>query len=155
MPGLGGRLGSPGGSSFLAGGNENGNIVRPDDANCMAVVQYAVDYLEVSHLIVTGHYHCGGVQAALGPAVADPLEGWIAPIRGLLQSHAGELASLPDADARLRRLCELNVQAQVRALSNLPTVINAWSRGQPLAIHGWVYDLRDGLLRDLDVTVMG
>lgn len=128
------------------------NLVRPDDANGMAVVQYAVDYLQVSHLIVTGHHHCGGVQAAFGPAASDPLEGWIAPIRGLRQRHAGELDALPDDDARLDRLCELNVQAQVRALSNLPTVINAWSRGQSLAIHGWVYDLRDGLLRDLQVT---
>jgi carbonic anhydrase len=131
------------------------NLVRPDDANGMAVVQYAVDYLQVPHLIVTGHHHCGGVQAAFGPAAADPLEGWIAPIRGLRRRHAGELEALPDDDARLDRLCELNVQEQVRELSNLPTVLNAWSRGQPLAIHGWVYDLRDGLLRDLGVTTQG
>jgi carbonic anhydrase len=132
-----------------------GNLVRPDDANAMSVVQYAVDYLEVSHIIVTGHDHCGGVHAAFGPPAAEPLEGWIAPVRGLRRDHALELAALPDADARLHRLCELNVRAQVRELSRLPTVLNAWSRRQPLAIHGWVYELRDGLLRDLDVTVQG
>ncbi len=132
-----------------------GNLVRPDDANGMAVVQYAVDYLEVSHIIVTGHHHCGGVHAALEPAAAEPLEGWIAPVRRLALAHARELAALADDDVRLDRLCELNVRAQVRQLSRLPTVLDAWSRKQPLAIHGWVYDLRDGLLHDLDVTVQG
>jgi carbonic anhydrase len=132
-----------------------GNIVEPGDANGMAVVQYAVDYLKVAHIIVTGHYRCGGVQAALGPLTADPLEGWIAPVRKLRQLHLGQLAALPSEEDRVDRLCELNVVAQVRALSRIPTVLEAWRRGQRLAIHGWIYDLRDGLLRDLEVSMNG
>ncbi len=129
------------------------NIVRQDDPNCLSVLQYAVDVLRVSHIIVSGHYRCGGIQAAFGPPADDPLEGWIAPIRTLRQAHARELEALPDDGARWQRLCELNVMDQVRVLRSLPTVAQAWRRGQPLAIHGWIYDLRDGLIRDLDVSV--
>jgi carbonic anhydrase len=111
------------------------NIVRPDDRNCLAVLQYAI-----------------GVEAAIGPPTTDPLEGWIAQVRATLATHADELAALPDKAARSRRLCELNVIAQVQVLSGLPTVLRAWDRGQSLAIHGWIYDLRDGLLRDLEVS---
>lgn len=131
------------------------NIVRPDDQNCLAVLQYSVDYLKISHIIVCGHYRCGGIQAAFGPLATDPLEGWIAPIRKIRQAHVDELALLPDEEARWQRLCELNVIMQVRALSGLPIIVNAWQRGQPLVIHGWIYDLRDGLLRDLEVSVNG
>ncbi len=130
-----------------------GNLVRADDPNCLAVVQYAVEQLKVSHIIVTGHYHCGGVQAAMGPPMTDPLEGWITPVRHLHREHEAQLAALPEGEARIDRLCELNVLAQVRVLSELPLVREAWARGQSLAIHGWIYDLRDGLLRDLEVTV--
>ena len=130
-----------------------GNIVRPDDQNCLAVLQYAVDVLRISHIIVCGHYRCGGIQAAFGPPTTDPLEGWIAHVRAIRQLHADELASLPDDGARWQRLCELNVIAQTRILSGLPTVVRAWEHGQQLAIHGWIYDLRDGLLRDLEVSV--
>jgi carbonic anhydrase len=128
------------------------NIVRPDDRNCLAVLQYAVDVLRISHIIVCGHYRCGGVEAAIGPPTTDPLEGWIAQVRATLATHADELAALPNKAARSRRLCELNVIAQVQVLSGLPTVLRAWDRGQSLAIHGWIYDLRDGLLRDLEVS---
>ncbi len=128
------------------------NLVNPGDANGLAVLQYAVDVLRISHIIVCGHYRCGGVQAAFEPALPEPLEGWIEPIRALCRAKAGELAALPDAEARWRRLCELNVQAQVRTLSALPTVEGAWERGQTLTIHGWIYDLQDGLLRDLEVS---
>jgi carbonic anhydrase len=130
-----------------------GNIVRPDDPNCLAVLQYAVDVLHISHIIVCGHYRCGGIQAAFGPPTTDPLEGWIANVRTIRQLHAEELAKLPDDEARWQRLCELNVIAQARILGGLPTVVRAWERSQPLAIHGWIYDLRDGLLRDLEVGV--
>ncbi|MDR3670012.1 MAG: carbonic anhydrase [Holophaga sp.] len=130
-----------------------GNVVRQDDPNCLSVVQYAVDFLHVCHVIVAGHYNCGGVQAALGPATPGPLEGWIAPIRSLRQAHARELALLPDDSARWQRLCELNVMDQVRVLASLPTIVQAWQRGQALAIHGWIYDLHNGLLRDLGVSV--
>jgi carbonic anhydrase len=128
------------------------NLVRPDDANCQAVLQYAVENLGVAHVIVTGHYGCGGVQAALGPPCRDPLEGWIAQLRALKTVHAGELLDLPDDRARLRRLCELNVLDQVATLRRLPVIRDAWARGQRLMVHGWIYDLEDGLIRDLDVS---
>ena len=130
-----------------------GNIVHPDDQNCLAVLQYAVDVLHISHIIVCGHYRCGGIQAAFGPPTTDPLEGWIAHVRTIRKLHADELASYPDDETRWQRLCELNVIAQARILSELPIIGRAWKRGQQLAIHGWIYDLRDGLLRDLDVSI--
>ena len=130
-----------------------GNIVRPDDQNCLAVLQYAVDVLHISHIIVCGHYRCGGIQAAFEPPTTDPLEGWIANVRATRQLHADELASLPDDETRWHRLCELNVIAQARMLSSLPIIVRAWKRGQQLAIHSWIYDLRDGLLRDLEVSI--
>lgn len=130
-----------------------GNIVRPDDQNCLAVLQYAVDVLHISHIIVCGHYRCGGIQAAFGPPTTDPLEGWIAHVRAIRQLHGDELASLPDEGMRWQRLCELNVIAQARILSSLPIIVRAWERGQQLAIHGWIYDLRDGLLHDLEVSL--
>ena len=130
-----------------------GNLVPPDDQNCLAVLQYAVDVLHVSHIIVCGHYGCGGVQAAFGPPATDPLEGWIAQLRAIRRLHAQELATLADDEMRWRRLCECNVMAQVRTLGGLPTIVRAWERGRQLVIHGWIYDLRDGLLRDLEVSI--
>jgi carbonic anhydrase len=128
------------------------NIVQPDDPNGLSVLQYAVDVLGVSQLIVCGHYRCGGVQAALGPVTPEPLEGWLAPLRSLQHAHADELTDLPDDTARWNRLCELNVISQVNVLARLPIVRAAWQRSQPLVIHGWIYDLHDGLLRDLEVS---
>jgi carbonic anhydrase len=129
------------------------NIVHPEDSNCLSVIQYAVDVLRVSHLIVCGHYRCGGVQAAMGPTLAQPLEGWLGPLRCLCATHASELNAVPDADARWDRLCEINVRAQVSTVANLPIVQAAWDRGQDLTLHGWIYDIKDGLLRDLDVCM--
>ena len=131
------------------------NIVHPYDPNCLSVVQYAVDTLQVRHVIVTGHYQCGGVRAALGPPVDQPLESWLAPLRVLGANHQAELAALPDDEARWNRLCELNVQAQVRTVAATPTVRAAWARKQSVTIHGWIYDLHDGLIRDLGVTMDG
>lgn len=144
-------VGLPSGELFVH--RNVGNIVRPDDQNCLTVLQYAVEALKVAHIIVCGHYRCGGIQAAFGPATTDPLEGWIAHIRMIRLKHMDELAALPDDDSRWQRLCELNVLEQVRTLSQLPIVAQAWERGQPLAIHGWIYDLRNGLLRDLEVSI--
>jgi len=132
-----------------------GNIVRDDDPNCLSVLQYAVDILGVSHIIVCGHYGCGGVRAALGPVMPEPLQGWLEPLRDLARRHEAELAVLPDEDARWARLCELNVIAQVDRVARLPTIEAAWRRGQPVTLHGWVYDLHDGLLRDLQVYRTG
>ena len=129
------------------------NLVRPDDANCLSVLQYAVDTLKISDVIVCGHYGCGGIQTALGPDAPAPLGEWLAPLRALGASRAAELGALPDDTARSRRLCELSVVEQVRGLSRLPTPQAAWRRRQPLVVHGWVYDLHDGLLKDLDVSV--
>ncbi|HLH41871.1 MAG TPA: carbonic anhydrase [Bryobacteraceae bacterium] len=131
------------------------NLVSPDDANCAAVVQYAVEVLSVKHIIVCGHYRCGGVEAALGGPSRGAVEVWLNHLRQVRSAHAAELERLPDHAARWRRLCELNVAAQVQSVSRLPYVIEAWRRAQPLAIHGWIYDLRDGLLRDLSVGVAG
>jgi len=130
-----------------------GNIVSRDDCNCLSVIQYAVDVLHISHIIVCGHYGCGGIQAAFGLPTTDPLEGWVSHVRNLRQIHADELARLPELETRCHRLCELNVIAQVHILATIPTIVRAWQRGQHLAIHGWIYDLHDGLLRDLQVTI--
>ena len=131
------------------------NVVVHTDLNCLAVLQYAVDVLQVKHVIVCGHYRCGGVQTALGPPVEQPLESWISPLRVLAATHARELAALATADDRWHRLCQLNVASQVQSLVATPTVQAAWARGQSLTIHGWIYDLGDGLLEDLGVTVDG
>lgn len=128
------------------------NIVRPDDTNCLSVLQYAIDTLRIGHIIVCGHYGCGGVQTAFGNPSPEPLGTWLSGIRALHQMHAAELDPLPNEQARARRLCELNVIAQVDMLRRLPILVDAWHRGQSLVIHGWIYDLQDGLLRDLDVS---
>ena len=128
------------------------NIVRADDFNCLAVLQYAIEFLGITDIIICGHYGCGGVQAALGSLVPEPLERWISPIREIRRSQAAAIDASPDAGTRWRRLCELNVIAQVRELSRLPLITAAWANSRPLTVHGWIYDLHDGLLRDLDVS---
>ena len=129
------------------------NVVAPDDMNCVAVLQYAVEVLAIKHVIVCGHYGCGGVEAALGASLRGPLERWLQHVRDVRSAHATELDRLPERDDRWRRLCELNVTEQVQAVGRVPAVREAWRRGQPLAVHGWIYDLRDGLLRDLNVSM--
>jgi len=131
------------------------NIVVPGDPNCTAVLQYAIEVLHVRHVIVCGHYHCGGIEAALGTALHGPIERWISPIRSIAAAHASELDAIPDAVARGLRLTELNIAAQVESVTRVAAVREAWQRGQEVAVHGWIYDLRDGLLRDLGVTVGG
>ena len=132
------------------------NVVRPDDPNCLSVLQYAVDVLGIAHIIVCGHYGCGGVQLALGgPATHDPLQAWLEPVRALSRDNAVTLDALDSQESRWNRLCELNVIQGVRQVARTATVQEAWSRGQPLTIHGWIYDLSDGLLRDLGVSVDG
>jgi carbonic anhydrase len=132
------------------------NVVALDDTNCIAVLQYAIEALAIKHIIVCGHYGCGGVEAALGgtPSVSvhGPLERWLQHVRDVRVAHAVELERLEGA-ARWRRLCELNVIEQVRTVARVPSVREAWQRGHPLAVHGWIYDLRDGLLRDLGVSI--
>ncbi len=129
------------------------NLVLPSDLNCLAVVQYAVEVLNVEHIIVCGHYGCGGVRAAMQDRQLGLIDNWLQPIRRLRERHADELAALSSEAARVDRLCELNVLAQARSVAATTIVQNAWHRGQPLAIHAWVYALADGLIRDLGDTL--
>ena len=129
------------------------NVVPVTDLNAMAVIEYAVGTLGVKHIVVCGHYHCGGIRAALEGHQAGAVALWLQPVRLVAQEHRDELHALPAGDARWDRLCELNVAAQVHAVASSEIVEAAWERGAPLAIYGWIYDLKDGLIRDLEVTV--
>ncbi|HUP45593.1 MAG TPA: carbonic anhydrase [Thermoanaerobaculia bacterium] len=130
------------------------NIVRADDVNCMAVIAYAVGVLRVKHLIVCGHYGCGGVRAALDGTARGVVAEWLEPLRRIVRDHASTLDVLPD-EVRWGRLCEINVSEQVRSLMVSDPVRTAWAAGQELTVHGWIYDLHDGLLRDMNVTAHG
>jgi carbonic anhydrase len=132
-----------------------GNVFDPSDPNAVSVLQYAVEVLGVAHVIVCGHYECGGVLAAFGAGLKPPLDDWIERLRRVRHEHRGELDALPDRDTRWRRLCELNVAAQVAAVCGTDVVAGAWARGQELVVHGWIYDLHDGLLRDLELSAAG
>jgi len=125
------------------------NLVNPGDLNCLSVLQFAVEVLKVEHVIVCGHYGCGGVQAAMDGDRHGLIDYWLQPIRDIADQHEEELRRIEDAAARQNRLCELSVELQVRRVAETPIVQDAWSRGQQLAIRGWVYGLHDGLLRDL------
>jgi carbonic anhydrase len=131
------------------------NLVNPGDLNCLAVLQFAVDVLKVKRVIVCGHHGCGGVTAALNGERHGLIDYWLHPIRDLAEARAVELERIADPAARTNRLCELNVMAQVRQVADTPIVRDAWARGQSLTIHGWVYSIDDGLLRDLNCTRQG
>jgi len=125
------------------------NLVHPADLNCMAVLQFAVETLGVRHIVVCGHYGCGGVKAVIEGTPEGLVDHWLEPIRALCRRHRDELAALPDVAARVDRVCELNVAAQVEAVCHTPIIARARERGQALAVHGWIYGLNDGRLRDL------
>ena len=127
------------------------NLVVPSDMNLLSVLQYAVEILRVRHVIVCGHYGCGGVRAALGRTELGLIDNWLQPLKQIAFEHRAELATL-DESARVDRLCELNVAAQVRHVAATSIVQDAWARGQSLAVHGWIYALEDGHLRDLDCS---
>jgi len=129
------------------------NLVSDGDLNCMAVMQFAIESLKVKHIIVCGHYGCGGVLAALRDDARGMVRDWLRPVREARDRFRPELDALPDDVQRHRRLCELNVIEQVRNVASTEIVHAAWRRGQELAVHGWVYDIQDGLLRDLGVLV--
>jgi len=131
------------------------NLAPPQDANYLSVLQFAVDVLKVKHVIVVGHYGCGGVAAAVGGQRRGLVDHWLHPIREVAHDHAAELEAIAEAGERLDRLCELNVMRQVRNVAADVFVQDAWARGQPLSVHGWVYSLADGLINDLDATVSG
>ena len=128
------------------------NMVPPFDANVHSVLQYAVEALKVRHIIVCGHYGCGGVLAALREWSGLPLENWLAHVRAVYRAHKDELDAAPNEEIRWRRLCELNVIAQVQAVREADIVKKAWRKDQPLMVHGLIYDLKQGLLQDLDLN---
>ena len=129
------------------------NVVVHTDLNCLSAIQFAVEVLRVGHVIVCGHYGCGGVLAALRDDKLGLIDNWLRHIQDVRDQHRTELDALA-ADARRHdRLCELNVIEQVANVSRTTVVRDAWARGQKLAVHGWIYDLQDGLLRDLDTCV--
>ena len=130
------------------------NLVVRSDLNCLSVVQFAVDALKVKHIIVCGHYGCGGVRAALDNARLGLIDNWIAHVGGVRDRHASALGGLPDA-TRFQRLCELNVVEQASHVCRSSVVQEAWARGQEVAVHAWIYGLEDGLIRDLAASVTG
>ncbi len=129
------------------------NVVGHTDLNCLSVMQYAVEVLRVNHIIVCGHYGCGGVQAAYQRKKFGLIDNWLRHVQDVVQKHTPVLEAIADETERLRRLCELNVVEQVANVCQTTVVEGAWANGQELAVHGWVYDLEDGLLRDLGVCV--
>jgi carbonic anhydrase len=129
------------------------NIVGHTDFNCLSVIQYAVDVLNVDHVIVCGHHNCGGVKAAMDNVQFGLIDNWLRHVQDVMHVHKDELAQIPDESERVDRLCELNVIEQVVNVSRTTVVQNAWERGQELVVHGWIYGLQDGLLRDLGITV--
>jgi carbonic anhydrase len=130
------------------------NVVIHTDLNCLSVLQYAVDALRVKHVIVCGHYGCGGVRAALANTKLGLIDNWLRHVQDVNQKHAAQLSALP-ADAREDRLCELNVLEQALNVCETTIVQDAWAREQPLSVHAWIYRLDDGILRDLDFNVNG
>lgn len=131
------------------------NLAPPQDANYLSVLQFAVDVLKVKHILVVGHYGCGGIAAAVDGERRGLVDHWLHPIREIHEEHRAALATIADKKARLDRLCELNVIRQVRNVTSDVFVQEAWARGQPLVVHGWVYALSDGLVKDLGVAVSG
>ena len=129
------------------------NLAPPQDANYLSVLQFAVDVLKVKHVRVVGHYGCGGVAAAVDGRRLGLVDHWLHPIRELHDEHRHELEAIGEHSARLDRLCELNVIRQVRNVASDVFVQDAWGRGQPLSVHGWVYSLKTGLVNDLGVSV--
>ena len=129
------------------------NLAPPQDANYLSVLQFAVDVIKVKHIMVVGHYGCGGVAAAVDGQRRGLVDHWLHPIREVHREHRCELDALPDERARLDRLCELNVMRQVFNVGSDVFVQDAWARGQEISVHGWVYSISTGIVTDLDVTV--
>jgi len=131
------------------------NVVVHTDLNCLSVLQYAVDVLAVEHIIVCGHYGCGGVRAAFSRASLGLIDNWLRHVQDVRDRHMATLEAIANEDARIDRLCELNVVEQVQHVCQTTIVQDAWRRWQHVSVHGWIYSLQDGLLRDLHVTDSG
>ena len=131
------------------------NIVVHTDFNCLSVIQFAVEVLKVEHIIVCGHYGCGGIRTALYGSQLGLIDNWLRHIKDVYQNNSNVLDSTEDEAVRVDRLCEFNVAQQVANVCHTTIVQNAWQRGQPINVHGWIYKLTDGLLRDLGFCVNG
>jgi carbonic anhydrase len=129
------------------------NVVVHTDLNCLSAIQYAVEVLRVGHIIVCGHYGCGGVLAALRDDKFGLIDNWLRHVQDVYRKYQFEIDSLATDAQRFARLCELNVIEQVVNVGQTTVVREAWARGQALAVHGWIYDIADGLLHDLDICV--
>jgi carbonic anhydrase len=131
------------------------NMVIHTDMNLLSVLSYAVDVLKVKHVIVCGHYGCGGVLAAMGNKQFGLIDNWLRHLKDVYRHHNDELDAIDDEELRVNRFVELNVMEQVYGLGKTSIIQNAWQRKQPLHIHGWVYDIKDGLIKDLNVNFTG
>jgi len=129
-----------------------GNLIYAADINCMSVVQFAIESLKVRHIIVCGHYGCGGVRAAIDTEQRGLIDHWLEPIRDIERASRAELSAIADHERMVDRLCELNVRQQVLNLANSPILKRVWDKGQAVDVHGWIYSVGNGLIRDLDVT---
>lgn len=129
------------------------NLVIHTDFNCLSVMQYAIDVLQVQHIIVCGHYRCGGIQAAMQHQSFGLVDNWLRHVQDIIIKHQTYLDSFPSEQQRLDQLCELNVAEQVFNVCENTLVRNAWQRGQKLTVHGWIYGVEDGLLRDLGLSL--
>lgn len=131
------------------------NVVVHTDLNCLSVIQYAVEVLQVKHIIVCGHYGCGGVWAAMQHREYGLIDNWLRHIKDVYQKNARVLDTITDEQQRFDRFCELNVLEQVYHVCETTIVQNAWQRGQELSVHGWIYGVGDGLLKDMNVCITG
>lgn len=129
------------------------NLVLHTDMNCLSVIQFALEVLNVEHIIVCGHYGCGGVRAAMEPRRHGLIDNWLRQIQDTANLHSAILEAISDESAKFDRLCELNVIEQVLNVCETTIVMDAWNRGQNLTVHGWIYDLKDGLVRDRGISV--
>jgi len=131
------------------------NVVIHTDLNCLSVIQFAVEVLKVKHIIVCGHYGCGGIKAALGKMSYGLIDTWLRHIKDVYRYHQEKLDAIEDEEERLNLLCELNVIEQVANVCHTSIVQKAWKSGQELSVHGWIYSIEDGILKNLDVCVDG
>jgi carbonic anhydrase len=129
------------------------NLVVHADLNCLSTIQFAIDVLKIKHIIVCGHYGCGGVRAALRGERLGIIDNWLRHVQDIRQKHETRLNAISDEDQRWDRLCELNVIEQVMNVCQTTIVQDSWERGQELAVHGWIYKVQDGLLRDLNICI--
>ena len=128
------------------------NLVIHTDLNCLSVIQYAVDVLKVKHVIVCGHYGCGGVATAINERPSGLIDNWLLHVKDMYYRNYAKFVDCVDNEDRVNRLCEMNVTEQVNNVCHTSIVQAAWQRGQELSIHGWIYSITDGLLKDLDIT---